>query len=253
MNRYGQPVGEPMPDWQPARRPGGATLGGRFCSLAPLEPQRDYAALFEAFQLAPDGRDWTYLSIERPDTPAAMLQHLETLQANPALVNLTVFDAASDAPVGTVALMRIDEANGVLEIGHVSWSPLMKQRSSATEAIALLLRYAFDTLGYRRCEWKCDSHNAPSRCRAALRFYEGNFRFAVIVKGRSRDTDWFAITADRWPAVRQALARWLSADNFDAQGRQIAGCRCCAANDKQKAARPPFYRAKALTSARRPW
>ena len=163
MNRYGQPVGEPMPDWQPARRPGGATLGGRFCSLAPLEPQRDYAALFEAFQLAPDGRDWTYLSIERPDTPAAMLQHLETLQANPALVNLTVFDAASDAPVGTVALMRIDEANGVLEIGHVSWSPLMKQRSSATEAIALLLRYAFDTLGYRRCEWKCDSHNAPSR------------------------------------------------------------------------------------------
>ena len=81
--------------------------------------------------------------------------------------------------------MRIDEANGVLEIGHVSWSPLMKQRSSATEAIALLLRYAFDTLGYRRCEWKCDSHNAPSR-QAALRFgfrYEGNFRFAVIVKG----------------------------------------------------------------------
>jgi len=100
----------------------------------------------------------------------------------------------------------------------------MKQRSSATEAIALLLRYAFDTLGYRRCEWKCDSHNAPSR-QAALRFgfrYEGNFRFAVIVKGRSRDTDWFAITADRWPAVRQALARWLSADNFDAQGQQIA-------------------------------
>ncbi|MGP1188851.1 GNAT family N-acetyltransferase, partial [Serratia sp. CY54781] len=208
----------------PPPPPPPATLGGRFCSLAPLEPQRDYAALFEAFQLAPDGRDWTYLSIERPDTPAAMLQHLETLQANPALVNLTVFDAASDAPVGTVALMRIDEANGVLEIGHVSWSPLMKQRSSATEAIALLLRYAFDTLGYRRCEWKCDSHNAPSR-QAALRFgfrYEGNFRFAVIVKGRSRDTDWFAITADRWPAVRQALARWLSADNFDAQGRQIA-------------------------------
>ena len=211
MNRYGQPVGEPMPDWQPARRPGGATLGGRFCSLAPLEPQRDYAALFEAFQLAPDGRDWTYLSIERPDTPAAMLQHLETLQANPALVNLTVFDAASDAPVGTVALMRIDEANGVLEIGHVSWSPLMKQRSSATEAIALLLRYAFDTLGYRRCEWKCDSHNAPSR-QAALRFgfrYEGNFRFAVIVKGRSRDTDWFAITADRWPTVRLEFRRVL--------------------------------------------
>ncbi len=186
-----------------------------------------------------------------------MLQHLETLQANPALVNLTVFDAASDAPVGTVALMRINEANGVLEIGHVSWSPLMKQRSSATEAIALLLRYAFDTLGYRRCEWKCDSHNAPSR-QAALRFgfrYEGNFRFAVIVKGRSRDTDWFAITADRWPAVRQALARLAERGQLRCAGAADSPAAGVARRmiSKKAAQGPPFYRAKALTSARRPW
>ncbi|CAI0722559.1 GNAT family protein [Serratia ficaria] len=222
-NQHGQPVGEPLADWRPARRPQGVTtLGGRFCRLAPLDPQRDSAALFAAFQQAPDGRDWTYLPVERPESPAAMRQHLNNLQANDALVNFTVFDAASGAPVGTVAFMRIDEANGVLEIGHVSWSPAMKRRSSATEAIALMLRHAFDELGYRRCEWKCDSHNAPSK-QAALRFgfsYEGCFRYAVIVKGRSRDTDWFAITGDRWPAIGAAFERWLSADNFDAQGRQ---------------------------------
>ncbi|CAI1561503.1 GNAT family N-acetyltransferase [Serratia entomophila] len=222
FNQFGQPVGEPLPDWQPARRPGSVTLNGRFCRLEPLDPQRHHAALFAAFRQAPDGRDWTYLSIERPDNPAQMLQHLNNLQANGALVNLTVFDGASGEPVGTVAFMRIDEANGVLEIGHVSWSPAMKRRSSATEAIALMLRHAFDELGYRRCEWKCDSHNAPSR-QAALRFgfnYEGCFRYAAIAKGRSRDTDWFAITQDRWPAIGAAFERWLRADNFDAQGRQ---------------------------------
>lgn len=135
---------------------------------------------------------------------------------------MTVFDSASQAPVGTVAYMRIDEGNGVLEIGHVSWSPAMKQRSSATEAVYLMLRHLFDDLGYRRCEWKCDSHNAPSR-QAAARFgfnYEGRFRYAVITKGRSRDTDWFAITSDCWPAIKAAFEQWLSPDNFNAQGQQ---------------------------------
>ncbi|CAI1865232.1 GNAT family N-acetyltransferase [Serratia plymuthica] len=222
FNQFGQPVGEPLTDWRAPQRPAGEPLDGRFCFMKSLDPQRDHAALFSAFQLAPDGRDWTYLSIERPDSPAAMLQHLTQLQANPALVNLTVFDSASHAPVGTVAYMRIDEGNGVLEIGHVSWSPAMKQRSSATEAVYLMLRHLFDDLGYRRCEWKCDSHNAPSR-QAAARFgfnYEGRFRYAVITKGRSRDTDWFAITSDRWPAIKVAFEQWLSPGNFNAQGQQ---------------------------------
>ncbi|CAI0892149.1 Acetyltransferase (GNAT) family [Serratia quinivorans] len=222
INQFGQPVGEPLADWQAVKRPGGETLDGRFCRLERLEPQRDHAALFSAFQQAPDGRDWTYLSIERPESLAAMLQHLNTLQANPTLVNLTVFDRASQSPVGTVAYMRIDEANGVAEIGHVSWSPAMKQHSSATEAIYLMLRHLFEDLGYRRCEWKCDSHNAPSR-RAAARFgfnYEGTFRYALITKGRSRDTDWFAITADRWPTIKAGFEQWLNPDNFNAQGLQ---------------------------------
>lgn len=223
INQYGQTVGDPLPEWQPAKRPGDEILNGRLCRLEPLNPQRDYVELFEAFQQMTDGRDWTYLFTERPESPQAMLQNLRDMQDNPALVNFTVFDLSTGLAVGSVAYMRIDEANGVLEIGHVRWSPAMKRHSTATEAISLMLHYAFDRLGYRRCEWKCDSHNTPSK-QAALRFgflYEGTFKYAVITKGRTRDTDWFAITGDRWPSVASAFAQWLSKDNFDSAGQQI--------------------------------
>lgn len=222
INHYGQPVGEPLPQWHALARPRDVTLNGRFCRLAPLNAERDFAALFSAFQQAPDGRDWTYLMRERPENPQELRAHLEKMQANPALVNLTVFETASQMPVGTVAFMRIEEGSGVLEIGHVCWSPLMKQRSCATEAIYLMLCHTFDELGYRRCEWKCDSLNEPSR-QAAQRFgfsYEGRFLKALVTKGRNRDTDWFAMTEDRWPQVRAAFEQWLDKGNFDDQGNQ---------------------------------
>lgn len=222
INQFGQPIGEPMPNWQAVQRPSGVTLSGRFCRLEALDPQRHHAALFAAFDRAPDGRDWTYLSRERPESPQVLRAHLESMQANSTLVNLTVCDLLTQMPVGTVAFMRIDEANGVLEIGHVCWSPLMKQRSCATEAIYLMLRYAFDELGYRRCEWKCDSLNVPSR-QAAQRFgfqYEGRFLNALVSKGRNRDTDWFAMTDARWLAVRGGFEQWLKAENFTAEGQQ---------------------------------
>ncbi|MFC0227178.1 GNAT family N-acetyltransferase [Serratia aquatilis] len=222
INQYGQPVGEPLPHWSPRARPDGATLNGRFCRLQALDAERDFSALFDAFQLAPDGRDWTYLMRERPESPQELREHLQNMQANLALVNLTVFDLSSQKPVGTAAFMRIEEGHGVLEIGHICWSPLMKRCSSATEAIYLMLRYAFDELGYRRCEWKCDSLNEPSR-QAAQRFgftYEGRFIKALVTKGRSRDTDWFALTEERWPLVRSAFERWLDDSNFDAANQQ---------------------------------
>ncbi|TQI80259.1 RimJ/RimL family protein N-acetyltransferase [Serratia fonticola] len=222
INQYGQPVGDPLPHWQALARPKDVTLNGRFCHLVLLDAERDFAALFDAFHQAPDGRDWTYLMRERPDSPQELRTHLINMQDNPELVNLTVFDASSQLPVGTVAFMRIDAGSGVLEIGHVCWSPLMKQRSCATEAIYLMLKHTFDALGYRRCEWKCDSLNAPSR-QAAQRFgfnYEGRFLKALVTKGRNRDTDWFAMTEDDWPRVRNAFEQWLDEGNFDAEGQQ---------------------------------
>lgn len=223
INQYGQPVGEPLAQWHALPRPQEVTLTGKFCRLTMLDAERDFAALFAAYQLAPDGRDWTYLMRERPDSPQELRAHLENLQANPALVNLVVFDLATDMPVGTVAFMRIEEASGVLEIGHVCWSPLMKQRSCATEAIYLMLRHTFDELGYRRCEWKCDSLNAPSR-QAAQRFgfqYEGRFLQALVTKGRNRDTDWFAMIDQNWPQIRSAFEGWLADENFGTDGQQI--------------------------------
>ncbi len=126
--------------------------------------------------------------------------------------------------VGIGAYLRIDPANGVIEVGHLQFSPRMQRTPIATEAIFLLMRHAFDDLGYRRFEWKCDDLNAPSR-RAAERFgfrFEGIFRQAVVYKGRNRDTAFYAIIDRDWPAIRDGFERWLSPANFDGHGRQIA-------------------------------
>jgi RimJ/RimL family protein N-acetyltransferase len=111
---------------------------------------------------------------------------------------------------------------GTIEVGHLSYAPALQRTAAATEAMYLMLRRAFDELGYRRYEWKCDSHNAPS-CRAAERLgfrYEGTFRQAVVMKGRNRDNAWFSITDSEWPAVRSALELWLEPSNFDDTGAQ---------------------------------
>jgi RimJ/RimL family protein N-acetyltransferase len=120
--------------------------------------------------------------------------------------------------------MRIDPANGVIEVGGINYSPLLQRKPAATEAMYLMMRRAFE-LGYRRYEWKCDSLNAPSRAAAQrLGFsYEGVFRQAWVYKGRNRDTAWFSIIDGEWPALREAFERWLAPANFDANGRQRTG------------------------------
>ena len=133
-----------------------------------------------------------------------------------------MIDLASGKAVGTLALMRIDPANAVIEVGYVIFSPALQQSALSTEAQYLLMAYAFDALGYRRYEWKCDDLNLPSR-RAAERLgfvYEGTFRQAVRYKDRSRDTAWYAIIDGQWPVLKVAFDAWLAPSNFDGQGRQ---------------------------------
>jgi len=221
-NQYGQPVGDALDNWQPAGDPGNDVLQGRFCRLEPLSAERRAAELYRAYQLAEDGRDWTYLFCERPETPAAFDQYLQTQANGPDRKTMAVIDQASGKAIGTCAFLRIDSGNGVIELGSINWSPLMKRRVVGSEAIFLMLKHVFDDLGYRRCEWKCDSRNLPSR-QAAERFgfrYEGTFRQAIVVKGRNRDTDWLSIIDGEWPAVREAFGRWLSADNISDTGLQ---------------------------------
>jgi len=222
LNPYEQPIGMPLPDWSARPLPPHTPLPGRYCTLEPLDPARHADALFEAFRHAQDGRHWTYL-MEGPFTEAAAHRaYLERIAARRDPLQYAVIDARTDRAVGTLALMRITPEHGVVEVGAVTFSPLLQRTPASTEAQFLLMKHVFDDLGYRRYEWKCDSLNAPSR-QAALRMgfqFEGIFRQAIVYKGRSRDTAWFSIIDTEWPQLRAAFEQWLAPENFDAQGRQ---------------------------------
>lgn len=222
FNQFGQPVGDELIDWQPRPHPERVELNGRYCTLTPLR-QEHAAALFAAYQLAEDTRSWTWL-LREPDANAeAFTAWVESVCALSDPIHFAVIDNQTQAPVGTLALMRIDPKNGVVEVGHVHFSPLLSRTPMSTEAQYLLMRYVFEVLGYRRVEWKCNSLNEPSR-RAALRLgfqYEGRFRQALVTKGHNRDTDWFSIIDKEWETLDRAFQNWLAADNFSADGKQI--------------------------------
>jgi len=222
VNQYQQPIGAMLPNWQPRPKVQKTTLMGRFCRLEPLSAAHS-PALFAAWHSVADGRDWTYFSRSRPENQ----RQCDVLIANNAAsldpLHFAVIDRSTELAVGSVALMRIDTDNGVVEIGWVNWSPLMKRSVFGTEAIYLLLSHIFDTLGYRRCEWKCHSLNLASN-QAAKRLgfhYEGTFRQAVVVKGHNRDTCWYSIIDNEWAELARSLRNWLAQDNFDHQGRQL--------------------------------
>jgi RimJ/RimL family protein N-acetyltransferase len=221
-NRYDQPIGSPVTGWTERPRPPRLALHGRYCRLEPVDLQRHAADLFAAYMDAPDGRDWTYLSAERPETLTLFEEYFARLAKSEDPLHCTIVDTETAKPVGTAALMRIDPAVGVIEVGSIAYSPRMKRTRAGTEAMYLLMRLVFDDLGYRRYEWKCDSLNGPSRI-AAQRYgftFEGIFRRAIVYKGRSRDTAWYSIIVEEWPRIRTAFEAWLDPKNFDEHGRQ---------------------------------
>ncbi|MFL9962555.1 GNAT family protein [Paraburkholderia sediminicola] len=222
-NAFDQPIGAPVPGWNGALLPGREPLTGRYCRIEPVDVERDAGHLFDAYSSASDGRDWTYLAVGPFDSLASYREHLTRAAASADPLHYAVIDLESGKAVGTLALMRIDRANGVIEVGHVTYSPRLKRTRIATEAMFVLMNEVFDKLGYRRFEWKCDSLNEPSRA-AALRYgftFEGIFRQAIVYRERNRDTAWFSIIDSEWPALRSSYMRWLDAGNFDAQGRQV--------------------------------
>jgi len=225
VNDFGQPIGPALPDWTPRPHPPGTPMEGRTCRVVPLDAEAHAAGLFAAYSAAPDRRTWTYLPDEMPESEAAFRDRLEARAASRDPLFHAILDRESGEPIGIAAYLRIDPANGVIEVGHLHYGPRLQRSPASTEAMALMMTRAFDALGYRRYEWKCDSLNAPSRA-AALRLgftFEGIFRNATVVKGRSRDTAWFSITDADWPKVRAGFAAWLDPENFDAEGRQRRG------------------------------
>jgi RimJ/RimL family protein N-acetyltransferase len=153
---------------------------------------------------------------------AALRAWVEEKAASRDPLFFAVIDKASGRAAGMASAMRYDPPNGVIEIGHIWFAPVLQRTCAASEAIFLLQAHAFEALGVRRLEWKCDAANAASR-RAADRFgftFEGNFRQHMVIKGRNRDTAWYALLDGEWPAIKDMFTRWLAATNFDANGRQ---------------------------------
>ncbi len=217
-----QPIG-PVVDSHPAKRPGRVTFEGRWVTLAPLDAEKHADALYEGSN-GDAAREsvWTYL-FDGPYPDRAVFKANIAAKAQSAdPLFFAVIDNATGVAVGYQTFLRIDLPNRVIEVGNIMYTPAMQRTAGATEAQYLFARYVFDELGYRRYEWKCNNLNAPSK-RAAKRFgfsFEGVFRQHMIVKGRNRDTAWFAMLDSEWLARKAAYERWLKPDNFDRQGRQ---------------------------------
>jgi RimJ/RimL family protein N-acetyltransferase len=209
----------------PAPSPGPVTLRGRSVSLEPLDAERHTPALWKAIQ----GHDelWAWLFDGPYSSEEALRQAIREKQAAKSAVFLAILPHATGQAAGYASFMRAEPAHGVVEVGNILLAPVLQRTTAATEAMYLMARHIFDQLGYRRYEWKCNAENLPSRSAAErLGFtFEGVFRQHMVIKGRNRDTAWFAMLDREWPARKKALEAWLDPANFDMDGRQRGSLR----------------------------
>jgi RimJ/RimL family protein N-acetyltransferase len=216
------PIG-PEVDPTPAKRPeAGLVLEGRHVRLVPVDPEAHLDALHAAAHGPGHEALWQYLGTEPFPDKAAFRGYLEKAAAASDPFMLAILDGETGEPVGHATYMRIEPAHRVIEVGNILYTPRLQRSPGASEAMYLMARHAFEEMGYRRYEWKCNDLNAPSR-RAAHRYgftYEGTFRQHMIVKGRSRDTAWYAMLDGDWPARRRAFELWLDPGNFGPDGQQ---------------------------------
>ena len=205
-----------LTNWTPPPLPDRAPLTGRYVTLEPLEPRHAP----ELWAAQSDPATWTYIPVGPFSGEAEFTAWVEAVRVPDDPLQFAV--RMEDGRLGgTLSIMRVTPAAGSAEVGYIVFTPRIQRSRGATEAVFLTMKWAFE-VGYRRFEWKCDAANLPSR-RAALRFgfsYEGIFRQAAVVKGRNRDTAWFAAIDAEWPALRAAFETWLDPSNFDGDGRQ---------------------------------
>jgi len=217
-----------LANWTPRLRPERVALEGSYVRLEPLDMAAHIDGLFAASMAEGAEARFRYLFEPPMDRPA-----FEAWIAKAAVsvdpMFWAVIDRRTRRAEGRQALMRIEPAHGVIEIGSILWGPAIARSRVATEALYLFAAHAFDRLGYRRFEWKCHNLNAPSKA-AALRFgfsFEGVFRQHMVAKGANRDTAWFSIIDTEWPALKARYAAWLDPANFDASGRQKRRLQDC--------------------------
>ncbi|KAJ56189.1 hypothetical protein ACMU_10580 [Actibacterium mucosum KCTC 23349] len=215
-----QKLGAVVDGWTPPPRPGPDLLQGQYVRLERLNAASHAADLFNAF--APGGDPlWTYMHVGPFHSAAQFHRWAAQAAAAEDPFFYAICDTKTGRALGQAALMRIDPAAGSIEVGSITYGPALQQTPAATEAMMLMMQWAFGA-GYRRYEWKCNALNLPSR-RAAQRLgfsYEGVFRQAMVSKGRNRDTAWFAVIDSEWPALKAAYDAWLAPSNFAANGAQ---------------------------------
>jgi RimJ/RimL family protein N-acetyltransferase len=223
VNEYGQLVGDDL-DWTPPPPVGPVELQGAYCRLVPLSEQHA-EELFQELCVDSEPQTWTYLPVGPFPDVEGIRSHIRRLGETPAMTPLAILTPEGRA-VGIATYLRNEPVHGCVEVGFITMGTTLQRTTASTEALVLMARHVF-ALGYRRYEWKCDSLNEPSR-RAAVRLgftFEGVFRQAQVVKGRNRDTAWYAITDREWPRVAAAYDAWLAPSNFDDQGNQLSPLR----------------------------
>ena len=211
--------GEPVTGWVAPPRPGPAVMEGRWVRLERLDPGRHAHQVHAANQES--DAIWDYLPYGPFGSEEAWESWAEGMAPLADPFFYAIRDLGTGRAAGVASYLRISPEAGSIEVGHINLAPALQRTPAATEAMALMMRWAFEA-GYRRYEWKCDALNLPSR-RAAQRLglsYEGVFRQATVVKGQNRDTAWFATIDKEWPALQAAYEAWLAPGNFDAEGQQ---------------------------------
>ena len=222
FNDLNQPIGFPVEGWLPCPRPSRTPMIGQYCRVEPLDIDVHAPDLYESYAEDQEEKVWTYLPygpFSSFDDYQNWLQ-LACTKADPFFH--AIIDLKTGKAVGVASFLRITPEPGVIEVGHINFSPKLQKTPIATEAMFLMMQRVFDELGYRRYEWKCDALNAGS-CNAAVRLgfvFEGIFRQATMYKSRNRDTAWYSILDSEWEVIKDAFEKWLAPENFDALGQQ---------------------------------
>jgi RimJ/RimL family protein N-acetyltransferase len=222
INEFGQPIGRDVAGWSGVRLPSRVPMEGKYCRIEALDTDRHAKQLFEAYCEDVNGGLWTYMPHGPFDSEPGFREWMEPACESRDPLFYALIEQSTGRAAGVASYLRITPQHGVIEVGNIAFAPRIQKSAIATEAMFLMMQRAFNELGYRRYEWKCDSLNAPSR-RAAQRLgfsYDGLFKQAIIYKGRNRDTAWFSILDSDWPAIERGFTAWLAAENFDAEGIQ---------------------------------
>ena len=223
QNSFEQPIGSPVSDWKECALPPRTAMSGKWCLVEILDTEKHAEELFAAYVKKRNDQDWTYLPYGPFDRFENYLKWMKNACSGKDPLFHVIKDAITQKALGVASYLRIEPILGVVEVGHIHFSPVLQKTPHATEAMFLMMSRVFDELSFRRYEWKCDSLNAPSRKsaeRLGFRF-EGIFRQDKIYKGRNRDTAWFSIIDKDWPNLKNAFQSWLNPENFDTDGQQI--------------------------------